>query len=60
MAKVKVTLVRSRIGMPKTQERTIDALGLKKMNSTAVHEATPAINGMIRKVKNYIKVEETK
>lgn len=60
MAKVKVTLVRSRIGMPKTQERTIDALGLKKMNSTAVHEATPAINGMIRKVKSYIKVEETK
>ncbi len=60
MAKVKVTLVRSRIGMPKNQERTIDALGLKKLQSTVTHEVTPAISGMIRKVKNYIKVEETK
>ncbi len=60
MTKVKVTLVRSRIGIPKTQERTIDALGLRKLQSSAVHELNPAINGMIRKVNTYIKVEEVK
>lgn len=60
MGKLKVTLVRSRIGMPKTQNRTITALGLGKLNSSAVHDDNPVIKGMIRKVKTYVKVEETK
>ena len=60
MAKLKVTLLRSKIGMPKTQKRTITALGLGKLNSSAVHDDNPVIKGMIRKVSTYVKVEETK
>jgi large subunit ribosomal protein L30 len=60
MAKLKVTLLRSKIGMPKTQKRTITALGLGKLNSSKVHDDNPVINGMIRKVSTYVKVEETK
>lgn len=60
MAKVKLTLTRSKIGMPKQQKRILTALGLNKINSSAEHNDTPAINGMIRKVHNYVKVEESK
>jgi len=60
MAKLKVTLLRSKIGMPKTQKRTITALGLGKLNSSKVHDDNPVIKGMIRKVSTYVKVEETK
>jgi large subunit ribosomal protein L30 len=60
MAKLKVTLLRSKIGMPKTQKRTIVALGLGKLNSSVVHDDNPVIKGMIRKVRTYVKVEETK
>ena len=58
MAKVKITLTRSLIGRPETQRRTIQALGLRKLNSTVEHEDTPAIKGMLHKVEHLIKVEE--
>lgn len=58
MAKVKVTLTRSLIGRPETQRRTIQALGLRKLNSTVEHEDTPAIKGMLHKVEHLIKVEK--
>ncbi|MEA2041322.1 MAG: 50S ribosomal protein L30 [Bacteroidota bacterium] len=60
MAKVKVTLTRSKIGMPLRQKRTLTALGLNKTNSSAVHDENSVILGMIRKVHNYVKVEKTK
>ena len=50
MAKVKITLTRSLIGRPETQRRTIQALGLRKLNSTVEHEDTATIRGMIHKV----------
>lgn len=59
MAKVKITLTRSLIGRPEIQRATVKALGLGKINSSAVHEATPAIQGMIKKVEHLITVEET-
>ena len=46
MATIKVKQVKSRIKCPKDQKRTLDALGLKKMNQVVEHEATPAIPGM--------------
>lgn len=55
---LKVTQVRSVIGAPKEQKATVRALGLKHVNDTAVHEDTPAIRGMLLKVKHLVDVEE--
>ncbi|MEC8853823.1 MAG: 50S ribosomal protein L30, partial [Bacteroidota bacterium] len=43
---------------PKDQKRTLDALGLRKMNATVTHEATPQILGMVHKIKHLITVVE--
>ena len=58
MAKIKIKQIRSRIGRPKDQKRTLDALGLRKMNATVIHEATPQILGMVHKIKHLITVVE--
>ena len=58
MAQIKITQVRSRIGYPKDQKRTLDALGLKKMNSSVIKEANDALMGMVNKVAHLVKVEE--
>jgi large subunit ribosomal protein L30 len=58
MATIKVKQVRSRIKCPKDQKRTLDALGLRKMNRVVEHEATPSILGMIEKVKHLVSVEQ--
>lgn len=56
MATIKVKQVRSRIGRPEDQKRTLDALGLKKLNRIVEHNDTPAIRGMINKVKHLVAV----
>ena len=58
MNTIKLKQVRSRIGRPKDQKRTLDALGLKKINSVVEHKSTPQILGMINKVKHLITVIE--
>ena len=58
MTTVKIKQVRSRIKCPKDQKRTLDALGLRKMNRVVEHEATPSILGMIEKVKHLVSVEK--
>lgn len=58
MAKIKITLVRSKIGCSRTQVGTIQALGLRKINSSVEKEATPQILGMVAKVSHLIRVEE--
>ena len=58
MAKIKVTQVKSRIKCPQRQKRTLDALGLRKLNRTVEHEDTPQILGMIRKVQHLVVVEK--
>ena len=58
MSTIKLKQVRSRIGRPKDQKRTLDALGLRKMNSVVEHKSTPQILGMINKVKHLITVIE--
>jgi large subunit ribosomal protein L30 len=57
MATIKIKQVRSRIGVPKDQARTLDALGLRKTGRVVEHEANPAILGMVEKVKHLVKVE---
>lgn len=58
MAKIKITQSRSKIGSTKRQKRTLEALGLKKMNSSVEVEATPQIIGMVNKVKHLVSVIE--
>ncbi len=58
MATIKVKQVKSRIGSPKDQKRTLDALGLRKINAVVEHEATPQILGMVNKVKHLVLVVE--
>ncbi len=58
MAKLKITLVRSTIGRPKDQRATVQALGLKKLNSSVIQEDVPQIRGMVNKVSHLVKVEE--
>ena len=59
MAKIKIRQIKSQIGRLKNQKRTLEALGLRKMNQVVEHEATPQILGMINKVKHLISLEET-
>jgi large subunit ribosomal protein L30 len=60
MARIKVTQVRSKIRRPQNQKRTLEALGLKKINQVVEHDATPAIIGMVNTVKHLVSVEEIK
>ena len=55
---IKITQIKSAIGSPKNQKATIEALGIKKMNHSRVHKATPQILGMVNTVKHLVKVEE--
>lgn len=58
MAKIKIKQVRSKINRPKDQKRTLEALGLRRMNHTVEHEDTPQIQGMIKKVAHLLEVEK--
>ncbi|MEG1748158.1 MAG: 50S ribosomal protein L30 [Tannerellaceae bacterium] len=57
MSTIKIKQVKSRIKCPKDQKRTLDALGLRKMNRVVEHEACPAILGMVAKVRHLVSVE---
>tara|TARA_B100000902_G_scaffold139964_1_gene138020 strand:- start:174 stop:350 length:177 start_codon:yes stop_codon:yes gene_type:complete len=58
MTKIKIKQIRSRIGRPKDQKRTLDALGLRKLNSMVEHNSTPQILGMINKIRHLIDIIE--
>lgn len=58
MAKLRITLVKSLIGRKPDHVDTARALGLRKMNSVALHDDTAQIRGMIKKVEYLLKVEE--
>lgn len=45
------------IGKPEVQKRTLKALGIRKMNNSVEHEATPQILGMVTAVRHLLKVE---
>lgn len=56
MAKIKVQQIKSKIGAPIDQKRTLEALGLRKISQIIEVEDTPSIRGMIRKVHHLVKV----
>ena len=58
MAKIKITQIKSVIDRSERQKRTIEALGLKRINHSVEVEATSSIIGMVRKVNHLVAVEE--
>ena len=57
MAKIRITQVKSKNGKPERQKRTLEALGIRKLNHSVEHEATSQILGMVVKVRHLVKVE---
>jgi large subunit ribosomal protein L30 len=60
VSKVRITQTRSQIGQSQRHRGTLRALGLGKIGRTVEHEETPALAGMLRKVRHLVKIEETK
>jgi large subunit ribosomal protein L30 len=60
MPKIKIKQVRSASRREASQGLTLKALGIKRMQQTVEHEATPQIRGMVNKVRHLVTVEETK
>jgi large subunit ribosomal protein L30 len=60
MKKIKITQIKSGIDRPERQKKTLEALGLRKLNATKEVDATPQIMGMIQKVTHLVKVEEVR
>lgn len=56
MATIKVQQIKSKIGYPKDQKATLQALGLCKISQVVEVEDTPSIRGMIRKVHHLVNV----
>ena len=55
---LRITQVRSRIGYGQKAKRTLDALGLRRMNQTVEQADNAAIRGMINKISYLVQVEE--
>lgn len=60
MKKVRITQIKSGIGQPLRQKKTLVALGIRKMHQTLEKEGTPQVMGMINKLQHLLKVEEVK
>ena len=60
MKKIEIKLIKSSIGYHFKTKRTLDALGLNKMNKIVTKENNHAIQGMINKVKHLVEVKEAK
>jgi len=57
MSRIRITYRKSAIGYARDQKATIAALGLKRLNHTVEHEDTPAIRGMVFKVRHLVNVD---
>ena len=58
MNELKITLVKSTIGAKPAHKKTVQALGLRKLNRTVIQKDNAAIRGMCDKVSHLVKVEE--
>jgi large subunit ribosomal protein L30 len=56
--KLRVTLTRSPIGLKPGHVRTLEALGLRRIRATVVHDDTPVIRGMLARVPYAVQVKE--
>ena len=57
MATIRITQVKSAIKRKANQRKTLEALGIKRMNQTVEHTDTPQILGMVNTVAHLVKVE---
>ena len=58
MSKIRITQIKSKNGKPERQKRTLEALGIRKLNHSVEHEATPQILGMVNKISHLVMVEK--
>ncbi len=58
MSMIKIKLIKSPIGRPGDQKKTVAALGLKKIGQVVEKEDTPVIRGMIQKIDFMLEVED--
>jgi large subunit ribosomal protein L30 len=58
MATIKIKQIKSKIGFPVDQKRTLEALGLHKISQVVEVEDNPSIRGMIRKVHHLVTIVE--
>ncbi len=58
MSKLRITQIHSAIRRPGKQKKTLQALGLRKLNYYVEHEDTPTIRGMVQKISHLLKVEK--
>jgi large subunit ribosomal protein L30 len=58
LAKLRITWVKSGIGYPKTQKKTLKALGFNRLNQSVSLDDSRSVRGMINKVRHLVKVEE--
>ena len=56
--KLKITLVKSTIGAVPKHKKTVEALGLRKLNKTVEMPDNSGVRGMIQQVRHLVKVEE--
>jgi large subunit ribosomal protein L30 len=56
--KIRIKQVRSGIHCPEVQKRTLEALGLRRMQQEVTHPDRPEIRGMIFRVRHLVSVEE--
>ncbi|MBL76596.1 MAG: 50S ribosomal protein L30 [Chloroflexi bacterium] len=56
MAKLRIKLIRSKIGSDQSQRRTVKALGLNRINCEVEHDDSPTIRGMVHKVRHLVSV----
>ena len=60
MSRLRVTQTRSQIGQSQRHRGTLRALGLGRIGRSVEHEESPALAGMLRKVRHLVKVEDAK
>lgn len=58
MPKLRIVWRKSAIGYREDQKRTLRALGLRRLNQAVEHQDSPAIRGMIGKVRHLVTVTE--
>ncbi len=56
MATIKIKQVKSRNNRPIDQKRTLDSLGLTRINKVVEREDSPSLRGMIRKVEHLVEI----
>jgi large subunit ribosomal protein L30 len=58
VSKLRITWIKSGIGYEKSQKKTLESLGFRRLNQSVIREDSMPVRGMINKVRHLVKVEE--